>query len=93
MYSRDDLKYGEDSAIGFMQISHHFIAAISFDICWGPRTYFWRLLGTTIICVFPVPVQLLSRVLLFATPWTTARQASLSTTNSQSPPKPESTQT
>ena len=31
--------------------------------------------------------QSLSRVRLFATPWTTARQASLSITNSQSPPK------
>ena len=29
-------------------------------------------------------VQLLSRVRLFATPWTTARQVSLSITNSQS---------
>jgi len=29
-------------------------------------------------------VQLLSRVWLFATPWTAARQASLSITNSQS---------
>ena len=43
-------------------------------------------------------VQLLSYVLLFATPWTAARQASLSITNSQSPPKlmsieSESTQT
>ena len=35
-------------------------------------------------------VQLLSRVRLFATPWTTALQACLSTTNSQSPPKPMS---
>ena len=33
-------------------------------------------------------IQSLSRVLLFATPWTTASQASLSITNSQSPPKP-----
>ena len=33
-------------------------------------------------------VQLLSRVRLFATLWTTARQASLSITNSQSLPKP-----
>ena len=33
-------------------------------------------------------VQLLSHVWLFATPWTTAYQASLSITNSQSPPKP-----
>ena len=40
--------------------------------------------------VFPSisSVQSLSRVRLFATPWTTARQASLSITNSQSPPKP-----
>ena len=35
-------------------------------------------------------VQLLSRVWLFVTPWTTARQASLSITNSRSPPKPMS---
>ena len=32
-------------------------------------------------------VQLLSRVQLIATPWTTARQASLSISNSRSPPK------
>ena len=35
-------------------------------------------------------VQLLSRVWLFATPWTAEHQASLSITNSQSPPKPMS---
>ena len=35
-------------------------------------------------------VQSLSRVRLFATPWTAARQASLSITNSQSPSKPMS---
>ena len=35
-------------------------------------------------------VQSLSRVWLFATPWTTARQASLSITNSRSPHKPMS---
>ena len=35
-------------------------------------------------------VQSLSRVQLFATPWTAARQASVSITNSQSPPKPMS---
>ena len=34
-------------------------------------------------------VQSLSRVWLFATPWITARQASLSITISQSPPKPK----
>ena len=45
--------------------------------------------------IFPVSlkyqfssVQLLSRVRLFATPWTAARQASLSITNSRSPSKP-----
>ena len=35
-------------------------------------------------------VQLLHHVLLFVTPWTAACQASLSITNSQSPPKPMS---
>ena len=35
-------------------------------------------------------VQSLSRVRLFATPWITARQASLSITNSRRPPKPMS---
>ena len=35
-------------------------------------------------------VQSLNRVWLFVTPWTTARQASLSITNSQNPPKPMS---
>ena len=35
-------------------------------------------------------VQSLSCVRLFVTPWTAARQASLSITNSQSPPKPMS---
>ena len=37
-------------------------------------------------------VQLLSHVRLFVTPWTAASQASLSITNSQSPPKPMSTE-
>ena len=37
-------------------------------------------------------VQSLSRVWLFVTPWTAARQASLSITNSRSPPKPMSTE-
>ena len=35
-------------------------------------------------------IQSFSHVLLFATPWTAARQASLSITNSRSPPKPMS---
>ena len=40
--------------------------------------------------IFISSVQLLSRVQLFATPWTTACQASLSITNSWSRPKPMS---
>ena len=50
----------------------------------------WRGHGTlcyfcSFLCV--CSVQSLSRVWLFATPWITARQASLSITNSQSSPK------
>ena len=36
------------------------------------------------VCIYLSSVQSLSRVQLYATPWSTARQASLSTTNSQS---------
>ena len=43
---------------------------------------------TILIKVGISSVQLLSRVQLFATPWTAAHQASLSITNSRSPPKP-----
>ena len=42
-----------------------------------------------IICLVSA-VQSLSHVQLFATPWIAARQASLSITNSRSPPKPMS---
>ena len=45
---------------------------------------FWTLLSSAQFS------QSLSCVRLFATPWTAARQASLSITNSQSPPKPMS---
>ena len=41
-------------------------------------------------CIHLRSVQSLSHVRLFVTPWTAARQASLSITNSQSPPKPTS---
>ena len=41
-------------------------------------------------CFWIRSVQLLSRVQIFVTPWTTAHQASLSITNSWSPPKPMS---
>ena len=42
------------------------------------------------VCYDYSSIQLLSHVRLFATPWTAARQASLSITNSWSPPKPMS---
>ena len=48
------------------------------------RFYFWQTLDQF------SSVQLLSHVQLFATPWITAHQASLSITNSQSPSKPMS---
>ena len=40
--------------------------------------------------IFTCSVQLLSHVQLFATPWTAAHRASLSISNSRSPPKPMS---
>ena len=53
---------------------------------------FWLQRGA--VCLTPafvvVPVQSLSCVRLFVTPWTAAHQTSLSITNSQSSPKPMS---
>ena len=45
---------------------------------------------STTVCYSTQLVQSLSQVRLFATSWTAARQASLSITNSRSPPKPMS---
>ena len=64
---------------------------------WPPRTLLPCSLCTT-FCIYFLrglfssvsSVQSLSRVRLFVTPWTTARQASLSISNSWSPPKPMS---
>ena len=50
---------------------------------WPPRFRVSALIGSS-------SVQLLSRARLFVTPWTAARQASLSITNSWIPPKPMS---
>ena len=49
-----------------------------------------RYLFVSVLFHFFSSVQSPSRVQLFATPWTTARQTSLSITNSRSPPKPMS---
>ena len=51
-------------------------------------TVTWILKHTILLVISSV--QSLSRVQLFATPWVAARQASLSITNSWSPPKPMS---
>ena len=59
---------------------------VSFSLKWDNDTYLWQMDVWLLIVV----VQLLSRVWLFATPWTAAHQASLSITNSQSLPKPMS---
>ena len=47
---------------------------------------------TSFLDLVPISVQSVSCVPLFVTPWTTAHQASLSITNSRSPPKPMSTE-
>ena len=47
-----------------------------------------HILGWQVLLPSVLFFQLLSCVRLFATPWTAARQASLSLTNSQSPPNP-----
>ena len=59
-------------------------------IFWFPLRFkdgFWK--GLEKLSLFS-SVQLLSCVRLFATPWSAARQASLSITNSRSPPRPMS---
>ena len=57
---------------------------IVFFILTGELVFLWKFLFSS--------VQLLSHVRLFMTPWTAARQAFLSITNSWSPPKPMSTE-
>ena len=67
---------------------------ISYISCIGRQVlYHYRHLGRPALSQhYPQfsSVQPLSPVRLFVTPWTTAHQASLSITNSQSPPKPMS---
>ena len=58
-----------------------------FKFCWLFAIWMWFQLETLVQGVGKLQfssVQLLSRVRLFATPWTAAHQASLSITNSQS---------
>ena len=53
--------------------------------CFSPQIHVCKNVNTSLF--FINSVQSLSRVQLFATPWTAAHQASLSLTNSQSSPK------
>ena len=57
------------------------------EMCLGLDIFIFVLTMTLLISVQFSSVQSLSRVYLFATPWTAARQASLSITNSRSLPK------
>ena len=54
------------------------------EMVWKIMVYFHQVQS---MCHQFSSVQLLSRVRLFATPWTAARQTSLSITNSRSPPE------
>ena len=58
-------------------------------LCFKPYLRTWSLTYTSLGLLW-YSVQSLSCIRLFATPWTAARQASLSITNSWSPPKPMS---
>ena len=64
------------------------IWVILFLFCWF--IYLYILQYHTVLIAAGLSVQSLIRVRLFATPWTTACQASLSITNSRGPPKPMS---
>ena len=58
---------------------------IDFGLCWSSCIFLSRICpNCACMQLFFSSVQLLSRVRLFATPWTAARQASLSITNSRS---------
>ena len=62
-------------------VQHYISTSVYPTVCSPPKTQFPS------ITIHFSSVQSLSRVQLFATPWTAARQASLSITNSQSLPK------
>ena len=80
----------------FQRLSNIFDLVLGFIVFWNAHNIFKILIFTSITSVCPhvhvqfSSVQSLSRVRLFVTPWTAARQASLSITNSRSSPKPMS---
>ena len=85
LFSINDMAPPSRKEAGFQRWS---VTAVGLYLGWGP------LQGDIIYSLIKYllwdlcSVQSLSRIRLFATPWTAAHQASLSITNSQSPPKP-----
>ena len=63
----------------------HSLDSLHVAVIWVVSDEIWAEL-----CIAISSIQSLSHVQLFVTPWTTARQASLSITSSRSPPKPMS---
>ena len=82
----------ENQSLGFLDLTlrceqiKHYLLVWTYFAWVTPWEIFQVLLSTSFLSL----VQWLSRVQLFTTPWTAARQASLNITNSQSPPKPMS---
>ena len=78
-----------------IQLSHPYLTTGK-TLALITQTFISKVISLLFNILFNIPqgifssVQSLSRVQLFATQWTTAHQASLSITNSQSPPKPMS---
>ena len=65
------------------------LSPLGADFCISQTANPYDLVNSSVSVQFS-SIQWLSHVRLFATPWTAARQASLSITTSQSPPKPMS---
>ena len=84
-------KHQHGSPVNIQSVNGNIILILSASF-WRPPTtfksWFKILINYFYFRIQFHSVQLLSRVRLFATPWTTACQASVSITNSQSPPKP-----
>ena len=72
------------------QATVHGVARVRHNLVTKERERDWNTAWMSLQGIQFSSVQSLSRVRLFVTPWTIARQASLSITNSQSLPKPMS---
>ena len=89
-YAVSSGRRGQDSYP--LQASCADVADVRSKKSWCLFAFLWLPVKLNVfICILTLSsVQLLSRVWLFGIPWSAARQASLSITNSQSPPKPMS---